>query len=147
MTFRELLSNDKFIILDGAMGTMLQKSGLKLGGLPEELNFTNPELIEDIHRQYINAGAQVVYANTFGANPNKLKHSRYSVEETVAKAFEIAKKAAEGTDVLVALDVGSLGRLLRPAGDMPVSEAYEMFSEVMRAGETAGADFIAIETI
>ncbi len=147
MTFRELLSNDKFIILDGAMGTMLQKSGLKLGGLPEELNFTNPELIEDIHRQYINAGAQVVYANTFGANPNKLKHSRYSVEETVAKAFEIAKKAAEGTDVLVALDVGSLGRLLRPAGDMPVSEAYEMFSEVMRAGETAGADFIAIETM
>ena len=53
MTFRELLSNDKFIILDGAMGTMLQKSGLKLGGLPEELNFTNPDLIENIHRQYI----------------------------------------------------------------------------------------------
>ena len=96
MTFRELLKNDKFIILDGAMGTMLQKSGLKLGGLPEELNFTNPDLIEDIHRQYIAAGAQVVYANTFGANRNKLKNSRFSVDEVIGKAVEIAKKACAG---------------------------------------------------
>lgn len=147
MTFRELLANDKFIILDGAMGTMLQKSGLKLGGIPEELNFTNPEIIEDIHRKYISAGAQAVYANTFGANRNKLKNSAYSVEETITRAVEIAKKACEGTDVLVALDVGSLGRMLRPAGDMPASEAYEMFCEVMTAGERAGADFIAIETM
>ena len=147
MTFRDLLSNDKFIILDGAMGTMLQKSGLKLGGLPEELNFTNPDLIEDIHRQYIAAGAQAVYANTFGANRNKLKNSKYSVDEVIKKAVDIAKKACAGTDVLVALDVGSLGRMLRPAGDMPVDEAYEMFSEVMKSGENAGADFIAIETM
>ena len=147
MNFNDLLSNDKFIILDGAMGTMLQKSGLKLGGLPEELNFTNPELIENIHRQYIAAGAQAVYANTFGANRNKLKNSKYSVDEVIGKAVDIAKKACAGTDVLVALDVGSLGRMLRPAGDMPIDEAYEMFSEVMKAGENAGADFIAIETM
>lgn len=145
MTFRELISNDEFIVLDGAMGTMLQKSGLELGAIPEELNFTNPQLIEDIHKQYINAGAQAVYTNTFGANRNKLRHSKYSVSEVVYKAIEIARKACEGTDALVALDVGSLGRMLRPTGDMPVDEAYEMFAEIMTAGKDA--DFIAIETM
>ncbi len=145
MTFRELVNSDRPILLDGAMGTMLQRSGLKLGGLPEELNFTNPELIEDIHRQYIKAGAMAIYANTFGANAHKLQNSRYSVTEVVEKGIEIARKAAEGTDVLVALDVGSVGRMLRPTGDMPVSEAYEMFKEIMLAGRNA--DFIAIETM
>ena len=145
MTFRELLKNDGYIVLDGAMGTMLQASGLKLGGLPEELNFTNPELIEDIHRQYIAAGAQAVYANTFGANAHKLRESRYTVTQVVEKGIEIARRACEGTDALVALDVGSLGRMMRPTGDMPVSEAYEMFKEIMLAGR--GADFIAIETM
>ncbi len=145
MTFRELLKNDGYIVLDGAMGTMLQASGLKLGGLPEELNFTNPELIGDIHRQYIAAGAQAVYANTFGANAHKLRESRYTVTQVVEKGIEIARRACEGTDALVALDVGSLGRMMRPTGDMPVSEAYEMFKEIMLAGR--GADFIAIETM
>lgn len=145
MTFRELLKSDGYIVLDGAMGTMLQASGLKLGGLPEELNFTNPELIEDIHRQYIAAGAQAVYANTFGANAHKLRDSRYTVTQVVEKGIEIARRACAGTDALVALDVGSLGRMMRPTGDMPVSEAYEMFKEIMLAGR--GADFIAIETM
>ncbi len=145
MTFRELLSSDRHILLDGAMGTMLQQSGLKLGGLPEELNFTNPELIENIHRQYIKSGAMAVYANTFGANRHKLKNSRYTVTEVVRKGIEIARKAAEGTDTLVALDVGSIGRMLRPTGDMPVDEAYDIFREIMLAG--SDADFIAIETM
>lgn len=145
MTFRELLNNDKCILLDGAMGTMLQRSGLKLGGLPEELNFTDPELIEEIHRSYIKAGAQAVYANTFGANRHKLKNSRYSVTEVVQRGIEIARKACAGTDALVALDIGSLGRMMRPAGDMPVDEAYDMFREIMTAGKDA--DFIAIETM
>ncbi len=145
MNFRELLNNDKCILLDGAMGTMLQRSGLKLGGLPEELNFTDPQLIEDIHRSYIAAGAQAVYANTFGANRHKLKNSKYSVTEVVKRGIEIARKACEGTDALVALDVGSLGRMMRPAGDMPVDEAYDMFREIMTAGKDA--DFIAIETM
>lgn len=145
MTFRELLKSDGYIVLDGAMGTMLQASGLKLGGLPEELNFTNPELIEDIHRQYIAAGAQAVYANTFGANAHKLRESRYTVTQVVEKGIEIARRACAGTDALVALDVGSLGRMMRPTGDMPVSEAYEMFKEIMLAGRAA--DFIAIETM
>ncbi len=145
MIFRELLENKEFVLLDGAMGTMLQKSGLKLGGIPEELNFTNPALIEDIHREYIKAGAMAVYANTFGANRHKLHCSKYSVTETVQKGIEIAKKACEGTDVLVALDVGSLGRMLRPTGDLPIDEAYEMFREIMLAGR--GANFIVLETM
>ena len=145
MTFRELLNNDEYIVLDGAMGTMLQASGLKLGGLPEELNFTNPDLLVEIHKKYIAAGAQAVYTNTFGANRHKLRSSRYTVTEVVERAIELARKAAEGTDVLVALDVGSLGRMMRPTGDMPVDEAYDMFKEIMLAGR--GADFIAIETM
>ena len=145
MTFKELINRDGHILFDGAMGTMLQKSGLKLGGIPEELNFTNPELIEDIHRQYIKAGAKAVYANTFGANSFKLRNSKYSVKEVIEQAIAIARKACEGTDTLVALDVGSVGRMLRPTGDLPVSEAYEAFKEVMLAGR--GADFIAIETM
>lgn len=145
MTFKELINSDEHILFDGAMGTMLQKSGLKLGGIPEELNFTNPELIEDIHRQYIRAGAKAVYANTFGANSFKLRDSKYSVKEVIEQALAIARRACEGTDTLVALDIGSVGRMLRPTGDLPVSEAYEAFKEVMLAGR--GADFIAIETM
>ncbi len=145
MTFRELLKENSFILLDGAMGTMLQRSGLKLGGLPEELNFTSPELIESIHRQYIEAGAQVIYANTFGANRHKLRSSKYSVDEVVEQAIAIARRACEGTDCLVALDVGAIGRMLRPTGDMPVDEAYDIFKEIMLAGKSA--DVIVIETM
>ena len=145
MDFRELLNNDEFIVLDGAMGTMLQKKGLKLGGIPEELNFTAPEVIESIHREYIAAGAKAVYTNTFGANRIKLSQSAYSVEETVKKGIEIARKACAQSGAFVGLDVGSLGRMLKPLGDLPVEEAYEMFSEIMMAG--SGADFIVLETM
>lgn len=145
MTFNELLKTDGHILLDGAMGSVLQQRGLKLGGLPEELNFTQPELIMSIHRGYIEAGAQGIYTNTFGANRHKLQNSQYTVDQVVKQAVSLARKAAEGTDVLVGLDVGSLGRMLRPTGDMPVDEAYDMFREIMTAGRDA--DFIAIETM
>ena len=145
MTFRELLSGDGHILLDGAMGSVLQQHGLKLGGLPEELNFTEPDLIRSIHRSYIEAGAQGIYANTFGANRHKLQNSKYTVEQIVKQGIKLAREAAEGSDVLVGLDIGSLGRMLRPTGDMPVDEAYDMFREVMTAGREA--DFIAIETM
>ncbi len=145
MNFKELLRSDGHILLDGAMGSVLQQRGLKLGGLPEELNFTQPELIVSIHRSYIEAGAQGIYANTFGANRHKLQNSGYTVEQAVKQGIALARKAAEGTGVLVGLDVGSLGRMLRPTGDMPVEEAYDMFREIMTAGREA--DFIAIETM
>ncbi len=144
MTFKELLQNDEYIVFDGAMGTMLQKSGLKLGGLPEELNFTDPELICGIHKQYIDAGARAVYTNTFGANRHKLRGTSHSVDETVRRGIEIARRAA-GNDVLVALDIGPIGRMTRPAGDMSVEEAYECFKEIVSASD--GADFIVVETM
>ena len=89
MDFKQLLKND-FIILDGAMGTMLQAAGLEAGGIPELLNITDPELIENIHKKYIEAGSDIVYANTFGANRYKLKN--HSVDEIIGAGIAIAKK-------------------------------------------------------
>lgn len=144
MEFKELLKKE-FIILDGAMGTMLQASGLELGGIPEELNFTDPGLLTDIHRKYIEAGSDIVYTNTFGANRYKLAHSRYSVEEVIKKGVENARAACEGTDALVALDLGPIGKMLEPIGDLSFDEAYEYYKEEVIAG--CDADLVVLETM
>ena len=95
------LLKDNFLILDGAMGTMLQKKGMALGAIPETLNIEKPEWIIEIHKSYIEAGAQVIYANTFGANRYKMKQSGYTATELICAAVANAKKAAEGTDCMV----------------------------------------------
>ena len=87
MEFRELLNTPGPVLLDGGMGTMLQASGLKLGAKPEELNITDPALIEGIHGQYAAAGSRIVNANTFGASAHKLAGSAYSLEEIIASAW------------------------------------------------------------
>ena len=138
---------NKLIFLDGAMGTMLQHAGLKPGELPELLNLTNPALLTEIHRQYVAAGAQIVYANTFGANRRKLQKAGVSVEDVVCGAVAAAKAACAGTGALVALDVGPLGELLEPLGTLSFADASEMFAELVEAGVKAGADLIAIETM
>ena len=97
MDFRKLLSENKFVYLDGGMGTMLQASGLELGGIPEMLNFTNPGLIQSVHRQYAEAGSQIVYANTFGANRHKMAGTGKTISEIIGKAVENARKGCEGT--------------------------------------------------
>nr|WP_326184191.1 homocysteine S-methyltransferase family protein [uncultured Oscillibacter sp.] len=140
-------SRDRIILLDGAMGTVLQQRGLPPGGQPELLNLTDPELMASIYREYIDAGSQVVYANTFGANGAKLGHTGHSVEEVVTAAVSIAKKAAAGTGARVALDMGPLGELLEPMGGMSFERAYALFREMAVAGERAGADLAAIETM
>ncbi len=134
-------------LLDGAMGTMLQKCGLKPGEIPEIKNITDPEMIRKVQRSYVEAGSEAIYANTFGANRAKLQKTGYTPEEVIRAGIRIAREAAEGTDVLVGLDVGSLGVMLEPLGTLSFDAAYEMFAEVMRAGEKAGADLIAIETM
>ncbi len=144
LEFKDLLKN-KYVMLDGAMGTMLQKSGLEIGALPEILGITNPELICDIHKKYIDAGAQIIYANTFGANRFKLKDAAYSVSEVIKAAIKNAKKAAEGRDVLVALDLGPSGKLMVPSGELSFGEAYDAYKEQIEAGQEA--DIIVIETI
>lgn len=137
--------NRDYILLDGAMGTMLQKKGMELGAIPETLNITKPDWIVDIHRQYIEAGADIVYANTFGANRYKMKESGYSVETLIHAAIKNAKTACEGTETLVALDMGPIGQLLEPTGSLTFEEAYDIFKEEVEAAKEA--DVIVIETM
>ena len=139
---------DNIVLLDGGMGTMLQKAGVPMGKVPEELNITHAEAVMDIHRQYIEAGSDIIYANTFSANRYKLNYSSYSVENLVTAGVKNAKAVAEAFDrkVYVALDVGPIGELMEPNGNLKFEDAYEMFKEMMIAGEKAGADLIVIET-
>lgn len=134
-----------YILLDGAMGTMLQKKGMEVGTVPETLNILKPEWIIDIHKSYIEAGSQIIYANTFGANRYKMEEIGYSVEELIEAAINNAKKAAEGTDTLVALDMGPIGQLLEPTGSLSFEEAYDIFKQEVIAGKDA--DLIVIETM
>ena len=142
--------SNKYIVLDGAMGTEIQKRGLKLGGIPELLNITNPDMIEEIHLSYMEAGSDIIYANTFGANGYKLKNSGYSVEEVIGKGIELAKRATDkffektGKRVLIALDLGTIGQLLEPTGTLSFDAAYDYYKEAVLAGKNA--DLIIFET-
>lgn len=136
---------DKFLIFDGAMGTMLQKYGLKQGELPECYNILYPELIGKIHSEYINAGCNVITTNTFGANRYKLKDSGYSVRQVIKAAVKIAKDASEGR--FVALDIASIGQLMEPCGTLSFEEAYDIFAEQVKVGTDEGVDLILIETM
>lgn len=143
--FKKFLASKEFVLLDGAMGTLIQNSGVKFDSVPETLNITHPELIESFHRAYADAGSDIVYANTFGANGYKLKESGYSVEEIIKSGIENAKKAVQGTSCLVALDIGPIGQLLEPAGSLGFDSAYEYFKEQIIAGREA--DVIVFETM
>ena len=131
-------------ILDGAMGTMLQASGLKLGVRPETLSITNPELIKNIHRMYIDAGSEMILTNTFCANAHKLAGTGYTVEEVVKASIRNAREASENARVL--LDIGPIGELMAPVGTMHFETAYDLFKEILIAGEQAGADGVLFET-
>ena len=135
------------VLLDGAMGTVLQQRGLPPGGRPELLNFTNPQLLRSIYREYIDAGSQILCANTFGANALKLAGTGYTVDQTVSAAVAAAREAAAGTWVKVSLDLGPLGELLEPLGTLSFERAYEYFKETAIAGARAGADLVSIETM
>lgn len=138
---------NQIILLDGAFGTELQKRGLlALGECPERLNLTRPEEVEKISRDYAQAGAHILMSNTFGANPHKLPVG-LSVREVVSAGVAAAKRAAAPFGGAVALDVGPLGELMEPMGKLTFEEAYACFAEIMKCGETAGADLIAIETM
>lgn len=135
------------ILLDGAMGTVLQKRGLRTGHIPELLNLINPDALWSIHRDYLSAGSRVIYANTFGANGRKLEGSGHTAEEIIRAGVAIAKGAAAGTQAKVALDIGPLGELLEPMGTLSFEAAYALFQEMAVAGEKAGADLCVIETM
>ncbi len=141
------LFDKEFIVLDGGMGTMLQKNGLELGEIPEILNITRGELIREIHRKYLEAGSDIIYANTFGANRYKLEDSEYTLEEIIIKGVYNAKVEANKFSAKVALDIGPIGELLEPSGTLTFEEAYDTFKEIAVLGEKAGADLVVIETM
>ena len=128
------------------MGTMLQAKGLPTGATPELVALEHPQWLLDIHTAYLDAGSQIVYANTFGANREKLAHCGVTVEEVVQAAVSLAKQAAQGRG-LVALDIGPIGQLLQPTGTLEFEEAVDIFAQVVRAGVAAGADLAVIETM
>nr|WP_305119727.1 MULTISPECIES: homocysteine S-methyltransferase family protein [unclassified Ruminococcus] len=132
-------------MFDGGMGTMLQASGLEAGEIPELLTISNPKLITDIHKQYINAGSNVIYSCTFGANSYKLNGSGYTPQQVITAAIICARAAAKGTNTLVALDLGPIGRLMEPNGDMSFDDAYNYYKEQITAGNDA--DLIVFETM
>lgn len=138
---------EKVLVFDGAMGTMLQRAGLKLGEIPELINFTNKDTVTDIHRKYIESGADIITTNTFGANDYKIKNAEYTVEEIIDRAIINAKDAAKGTNTLVALDIGPIGELLEPLGSLSFDDAYNMFKKQAVQGEKSGADLVIVETM
>lgn len=142
MTLKEKLKQHEFILLDGGMGTMLQSAGLELGGIPEMLNFTNPELITSIHRNYVESGSEIVYTNTFGANRLKMAKTHKSVQQIIKAALQNARNA---NPAYVALDIGPIGQLLEPAGTLKFEEAYDIFKEQILAGQDA--DLYIFETM
>ncbi len=138
-----VLAGEEFLLFDGALGTMFQRQGLAAGALSELLNLSDPAAVTAIHRAYVEAGAQVVTTNTFGANGRKLA-GKATVQEVFFAAVENARAAGPR---YVAADIGPTGALLKPLGTLAFDEAYELFAEQVRAAEAAGADLIAIETM
>lgn len=146
MNIREKL-NKGILIFDGAMGTMLQDSGLKTGELPEVFNITHPEIVVGIHKKYIDAGANIITTNTFGINEVKLKDGSYTVEELIQAGVKNAKDAIGDRDVYIALDIGPIGELLEPMGTLSFEDAYDIFKRQVIQGVNEGVDLICIETM
>lgn len=139
----------ELLILDGGMGTMLQKRGLDLRKeLPETWNITQSEVLIQIHQEYIEAGSDIILTNTFGGNPLKYKESEYSLGEMIRSSVSNAREASKraGREVYVVLDVGPTGQLIDPYGNLTLEEVYESYLEMVSLGVAAGADGIYFET-
>lgn len=146
MEFKKFIK-ENIVVFDGAMGTMLQKKGLKLGENPEILNLQARDKILEVHKEYIEKGADVITTNTFGANELKLKDIGLTVEEVIDSAINIAKEARGDKKVFIALDLGPIGQLLEPMGTLSFNNAYNIFKRQVIQGEKSGADVVLIETM
>ena len=147
MQIREVFDRKRFVFLDGGMGTQLQARGLQPGQKPELAALEMPDVLTAIHTDYANAGADILLANTFGANAKKLAGCGHTVEDVVTASIACARKAADTTGALLALDIGPLGELLVSAGTLSFEDAYAEFAQVIRAGTAAGADLVFLETM
>ncbi len=138
------------ILLDGAMGTGLWAAAEAIGAAKVPVwiyNIEHPDLVIALTKQYIAAGAQVVQANTFGANrPSVERSSTYTVAEVVGRGVELARRAVAGTDVKVALSIGPLSEMMEPYGDLTEEEVEAIYAEQIGAGMAVGADMIVLET-
>ncbi|MCH4887205.1 homocysteine methyltransferase [Acidaminobacter sp. JC074] len=141
MNFKSFLKTHQ-VLFDGAMGTQVQLLGLPLGTVPETITLERPDDLLKIHKAYVNAGSDVISTNTFGASAYKLKETSYSVGEVVTKGISIAKKSGAK---YVALDLGPVGIMMKPIGNMTFEEAYDAFKEQVEYAE--GADLVLIETM
>lgn len=143
-----MMLKEKIFILDGAMGTMLQQQGMQPGECPEMFGISHASVLRDIHKQYLDAGADIIETNTFGANRYKLAEYDLGdrVEEINIAAVNIARQVA-GSRALVAVSVGPTGKMLKPVGELDFDEMFIAFEEQMVACEKAGADLISIETM
>ena len=156
MNFREVLGR-QILFFDGGMGTLLQERGLKAGEVPETWNIVQPECIRQIHKEYLMAGSNIISANTFGVNAFKCKNLPYTVDELVTAGIQLVQEAiqevrsssngGEKQPMYAALDIGSIGKLLKPLGEISFDEAYKTFRDIIIAGDKAGADLILIETV
>jgi 5-methyltetrahydrofolate--homocysteine methyltransferase len=151
VTLSSLLQSGKPILLDGAMGTMLMEAGLDLGDCPEEWNVLFPEKIKDIHREYIQAGSQIILTNTFGGSSVRLNSHGMSdrVFEFNKAAAHIAQKEAKdsGKSVLVAGSIGPSGQILAPLGTLSFEDAQKSFADQAAGLADGGVDLFWIETM
>ena len=140
---------ENILVLDGGTGTLLQAAGLRAGEFPERWSVTHADVLIDIHRAYFEAGSNAVCTNTFGANP--LKFDKSELETLIASAVANARKAqAESVgdwEKFVGLDIGPLGKLLKPYGDLEFETAVEAFADIVRLGVKYGVDFVLLETM
>ena len=148
MNIRDLIKNN-IVYLDGGMGTLLQKSGLRPGELPERWNISHPEVIKEIHKSYYDSGSNIVNTNTFGANSLKFGTDELSeiIYHAVKNADEARKASSGKQEKFIALDVGPTGKLLKPLGDLDFEDAVKAFAEVISLGVKYGVDLITIETM
>ncbi len=146
--FIEALNSGKILLCDGAMGTELQKRGLPTGACPEEFNISNPEIIRSIHRDYFNAGSDIVETNTFGANRARLKlHGFENRTKEFCLAAALIARSVCPINKFVAGSIGPTGELLEPLGTLSESDAYSFFAEQAKALEEGGVDVLYIETM
>ena len=147
-SFLERLQDGQILISDGATGTNLQKRGLPHGVTAEQWVLEQPDQIERLYRDFIQAGSNIILTCTFGGSPVRLEHAGMpgKTAEVNKQAAQLAHKAAKGTDVLIAGSIGPSGQMLKPLGPLEVDEAIASFAEQAKALEDGGVDFLVIET-